>query len=32
MFDDTRLNTEYELLSKLSDPLKPASREIVGRD
>ncbi|MEU7315499.1 AAA family ATPase [Streptomyces sp. NPDC007083] len=32
MFHDARLNEDYRLLSKLSDPLKPAEREIVGRE
>lgn len=32
MFTEDRLNLEYELLSKLAQPLKAAEREIVGRD
>lgn len=32
MFDDSRLNREYELLAQLSEPLKPAERTIVGRE
>jgi ATP-dependent Clp protease ATP-binding subunit ClpA len=32
MFDDAHLNERYPLLSKLSDPLKAAEREIVGRE
>ena len=31
MFNDERLDAAYPALSKLSDPLKPAEREIVGR-
>lgn len=32
MFHDARLNESYPLLSKLSEPLKKAEREIVGRE
>ncbi|WP_424863095.1 AAA family ATPase [Streptomyces sp. MMS24-I29] len=32
MFQDARLNEGYPLLSKLSDPLKKAGREIIGRE
>ncbi|MEW1821297.1 AAA family ATPase [Arthrobacter sp. NPDC080031] len=32
MFHEVHLNEGYPLLSKLSDPLKRAEREIVGRD
>jgi ATP-dependent Clp protease ATP-binding subunit ClpA len=32
MFADARLNDDYPLLSRLSEPLKPAEREIVGRE
>ncbi|WP_247040337.1 AAA family ATPase [Arthrobacter rhizosphaerae] len=32
MFNDASLNDSYPLLSKLSDPLKKAEREIVGRE
>lgn len=32
MFHNARLNESYPLLSKLSDPLKKAEREIVGRE
>lgn len=32
MFTETELNEKYPLLGKLSDPLKPAEREIVGRE
>lgn len=32
MFTEDRLNLEYELLAKLSQPLKAAEREIVGRE
>lgn len=31
MFDDPQLNEDYELLARLSSPLKPPEREIVGR-
>lgn len=32
MFADARLNEAYPLLARLSEPLKPAEREIVGRE
>ncbi|MFE7117935.1 AAA family ATPase [Streptomyces sp. NPDC057654] len=32
MFDKTQLNERYPLLSKLSEPLKKAERDIVGRE
>ncbi|BAS11905.1 ATP-dependent Clp protease ATP-binding subunit ClpA [Arthrobacter sp. Hiyo8] len=32
MFADARLNENYPLLARLSEPLKPAEREIVGRE
>lgn len=32
MFHDQELDARYPLLSKLSQPLKPAEREIVGRE
>src|SRR5699024_5371614 len=32
MFHDEGLDERYPLLSRLSQPLKPAEREIVGRD
>lgn len=32
MFDDTRLNEQYALLAKLSDPMKPPERKIIGRE
>lgn len=32
MFDDSRLNEDYPLLSKLSDPIRRPERKIVGRD
>ena len=32
MFADARMNEEYPLLARLSEPLKPAEREIVGRE
>lgn len=32
MFNNTHRDEKYPLLSQLADPLKPAEREIVGRD
>ncbi|WP_394941130.1 AAA family ATPase [Psychromicrobium sp. YIM B11713] len=32
MFADTRLNENYPLLGRLSEPLKSAEREIIGRE
>lgn len=32
MFDDARLNTDFELLARLSMPLRPMGRELVGRE
>ena len=32
MFPDARLNEAYPLLATLSEPLKPSSRKIVGRE
>lgn len=32
MFQEVQLNERYRLLSKLSEPLKKAERDIVGRE